>query len=84
MAQHMGVDVDTGLLGTVLERSAHARMLEHASMFDEHWITAQQRALGRWGPAGAATACDKVTPNGTYGAHRRALTPVTACAMDEL
>jgi len=84
LAQHMGVEVDTRLMDTVLELSSHAWMLENASMFDEHWITAQQRALGRLGPAGAATACDKVTPNGTYGAHRCALTSVSSSAMDEL
>jgi len=30
----------------VVERSGHQYMLAHSSMFDEHWITSQQAALG--------------------------------------
>jgi|AntAceMinimDraft_5_1070358.scaffolds.fasta_scaffold88111_1 hypothetical protein len=70
----MGVEMDTGLVDTVLERSGHAWMLEHATMFDEHWITEQQQTLGRWGSAGAATACNKVTPGGAF---QTLLTPYT-------
>jgi hypothetical protein len=57
----MGVAVDDTLMAAVVERSGHQYMLEHSSMFDEHWITSQQAALGRWGIGGRPA-----TAAGTY------------------
>ena len=85
IAAHMGVAVDDTLIAAVVERSGHQYMLEHSSMFDEHWITSQQAALGRWGVGGRpATAAPKVTANGTHGAHKTALTGATTDLMDAL
>lgn len=85
IAGFMGVEIDDALVASVVERSGHAYMMAHSTMFDEHWIASQQAALGRWGIDGRPnTSAPKVTSNGTHGAHASALSASTAAMMDAM
>ena len=84
LAQFMGVadQIDTDACHKIADFASHAAMRSKREKFDEHWMSQQQVALGRCGPHGPNETAEKVTPNGTAGAGKRALRPDVAASVE--